>query len=292
MRRLVLYGVPGIALLAGAAALWTWRVEGPVAAHPEPSQPLAAIVTQAATPMSANGSASAATIPPTAIPNPTVIPNPTATGAPPAAAQPAASFDVVRVSPQGNAVIAGRALPNTDVVALDGNTVIGRATADKHGEWVILPTAPLPPGPHSLRLDASTSSNRPPTAASDEISITVPAPSSTMVAATSSVVAPAIVPSRTPEALAAKPAAVEIVQIMPTEGRVGPDKVAQSKLAQEKAAQDKSLTVQPGNSLWRIARRSYGAGGHYAIIYSANRERIGDPDLIYPGQIFTLPAAN
>jgi nucleoid-associated protein YgaU len=284
MRRLVLYSVPGIALLAGAAALWTWRAEGPVAAHPERSPPPAAIVSQAAPPMSANGSASAATVPPTEIP--------TATSAPPVAEQPAASFDVVRVSPQGNAVIAGRALPNTDVVALDGNTVIGRATADKHGEWVILPTAPLPPGPHSLRLDASTSSNRPPTAASDEISITVPAPSSTMVAATSSVVAPAIVPSRTPEALAAKPAAVEIVQIMPTEGRVGPDKVAQSKLAQEKAAQDKSLTVQPGNSLWRIARRSYGAGGHYAIIYSANRERIGDPDLIYPGQIFTLPAAN
>jgi nucleoid-associated protein YgaU len=286
MRRLVLYGVPGIALLAGAAALWTWRAEGPVATRPEPSQPSAEIVSQVAPPIPANGGASAATVPPTA------IPSPSATSAPPVGAQPAASFDVVRVSPQGNAVIAGRALPNTDVVALDGNAVIGRATADKHGEWVILPTAPLPPGPHSLRLDASTSGNRQPAAASDEISITVPAPSSTVAAAMSTAAIPAIVPSPTPEVLAAKPGAVEMVQITPAEHKVGQDNVAQSKLAQEKAAQDKSLTVQAGNSLWRIARRSYGAGGRYAIIYSANRDRIGHPDLIYPGQIFTLPAVN
>ena len=53
-----------------------------------------------------------------------------------------------------------------------------------------------------------------------------------------------------------------------------------------------NLVVQPGNSLWRIARQSYGAGGRYALIYSANRDRIGDPDLIYPGQVFTLPEAN
>jgi hypothetical protein len=49
------------------------------------------------------------------------------------------------------------------------------------------------------------------------------------------------------------------------------------------------IVVQPGNSLWRIARRVYGAGVRYTVIYQANRDMIRDPDLIYPGQIFALP---
>ncbi len=48
--------------------------------------------------------------------------------------------------------------------------------------------------------------------------------------------------------------------------------------------------VQPGNSLWRIARRMYGEGTHYTLIYQANEGQIKDPDLIYPGQIFALPS--
>ncbi|MCF8467973.1 MAG: LysM peptidoglycan-binding domain-containing protein [Sneathiella sp.] len=47
--------------------------------------------------------------------------------------------------------------------------------------------------------------------------------------------------------------------------------------------------VQPGNSLWRIARRVYGEGMEYTVIYQANQDQIRDPDLIFPGQIFTLP---
>lgn len=50
-----------------------------------------------------------------------------------------------------------------------------------------------------------------------------------------------------------------------------------------------SVVVQPGNSLWRIARRLYGEGPLYTEIYRANQSQIQDPDLIYPGQIFTLP---
>jgi nucleoid-associated protein YgaU len=49
------------------------------------------------------------------------------------------------------------------------------------------------------------------------------------------------------------------------------------------------VVVQPGNSLWRIARETYGGGILYTLIYRANRDRIADPDLIYPGQVFTLP---
>ena len=50
-----------------------------------------------------------------------------------------------------------------------------------------------------------------------------------------------------------------------------------------------SITVQPGNSLWRIARKYYGKGVQYIDIFERNSHLIKDPDLIYPGQIFSLP---
>ena len=52
---------------------------------------------------------------------------------------------------------------------------------------------------------------------------------------------------------------------------------------------DQAFVVQPGNSLWRIARRTYGSGLRYSVIYEANRDAIRNPDLIYPGQVFAIP---
>jgi len=49
------------------------------------------------------------------------------------------------------------------------------------------------------------------------------------------------------------------------------------------------VVVQPGESLWRLARRTYGTGLHYTVIYQANAAQIRDPDKIYPGQTLTLP---
>ncbi len=52
------------------------------------------------------------------------------------------------------------------------------------------------------------------------------------------------------------------------------------------------VVVQPGNSLWRIARRAYGGGAYYTEIFGANQSKILDPDLIFPGQILTMPVIN
>ena len=49
------------------------------------------------------------------------------------------------------------------------------------------------------------------------------------------------------------------------------------------------VTVQPGFTLWAIARRNYGDGLLYVRVYEANKDQIKDPDLIYPGQVFTVP---
>ena len=54
-------------------------------------------------------------------------------------------------------------------------------------------------------------------------------------------------------------------------------------------AQISVLTVQPGNTLWGIASGAYGDGVLYVRLFEANRGQIRDPDLIYPGQVFTIP---
>ena len=50
-----------------------------------------------------------------------------------------------------------------------------------------------------------------------------------------------------------------------------------------------AITVQPGNTLWAIARERYGSGMLYVRLFDANKDAIRDPDLIYPGQVFTIP---
>lgn len=52
-----------------------------------------------------------------------------------------------------------------------------------------------------------------------------------------------------------------------------------------------NVVVQQGASLWRIAQSFYGSGLAYTLIFEANQSQIRDPDLIYPGQIFQLPAS-
>nr|WP_246157281.1 LysM peptidoglycan-binding domain-containing protein [Sneathiella litorea] len=66
-------------------------------------------------------------------------------------------------------------------------------------------------------------------------------------------------------------------------------KTLASDVVLAQASGNLSAIVQPGNSLWRIARRVYGEGMEYTVIYQANQDQIRDPDLIYPGQIFSLP---
>jgi len=73
--------------------------------------------------------------------------------------------------------------------------------------------------------------------------------------------------------------------------REDPETVAEA-LAQEVNDPSFSVatrTVQPGATLWAIAQDRYGDGVAYVTVFDANRDRIRDPDLIYPGQVFVLP---
>jgi hypothetical protein len=79
-----------------------------------------------------------------AAPNPTLQPS----------RQASPSFDVVKVGPDGTTVIAGRAEPGSKVTVRDGDKVIGEVTADRRGEWVLVPEQPIGPGDRLLSLEA------------------------------------------------------------------------------------------------------------------------------------------
>jgi nucleoid-associated protein YgaU len=270
----------------------------------------------------------------------------------------APSFDIVRVAPDGSAVMAGRAAPGTEVTVEESGRTVGQAQADSRGAWVMVPTEKLPPGAGELHL-TSREPHGPAVAAEAPVLVIVPAPTP----ATAEPQLPALAlltppagPSRLLQAPAAAPAApgrklgldtvdydehgaikfsgtappdsplrayvdngavgdakadpqghwamsppedvqpgvhqLRLDQLTP-QGQVA-DRVElpfkREVLAQTQIA-DGQVVVQPGQNLWRLARRAYGAGIRYTIIFLANRDQIRDPRLIYPGQIFATPGA-
>lgn len=69
--------------------------------------------------------------------------------------------------------------------------------------------------------------------------------------------------------------------------------VQQTRAAETSPAPSASqtYTVVRGDCLWNIAKRFYGNGAKYTVIYNANKGVIGgNPNLIYPGQVLTIPA--
>lgn len=271
------------------------------------------------------------------------------------------SFDIARIGPTGDTVLAGRAAPGATVRVESNGIAIGEAVADQRGEWVFVPDAPLAPGAHRLTLDVAGEEG--PALTSDgEVLIIVPEPGKDIAGRTAgpqSRPLALLIPAQ-PDGVASvlqKPGesdresrvAVEAVEYDTTGrlaasgrgdpgsnvrvlidgriiGEVRVDAAGRWSLpprsiplagnhtlrAEESdrtgrligqfdsmlrvaplppTASDTpgSLVVQRGDNLWQIARNSYGSGFAYTIIFEANRGRIIDPNLIYPGQVFALP---
>lgn len=276
----------------------------------------------------------------------------------PAATTP--SFDIVRVDPQGNTVLAGRAAPFAEVEVKAGEAVIDRVTATASGEWVSTPLEPLASGDQELSLVASNE-NKPAIPSRQVVVVSIPAPDQQVVAAASDPVAVLLDREKGGEGrilqapgrlqgegqLALKlvdyddegaiklsgeaPPGVPVriyIDNEPAGMVIGDSKGSWittldrdlpggdytlrldqlDKKGQTVARLETPLTrvttppvqgeakvdyvvVQPGNSLWRIARRLSGDGFNYVYIFEANQAQIRNPDVIYPGQVFEVPAA-
>lgn len=76
---------------------------------------------------------------------------------------------------------------------------------------------------------------------------------------------------------------------------VKPKKEEKPKVTETKKRADgnkpktKTYTVKKGDCLWNIAKKYYGNGAQYTKIYNANKDKIKNPNLIYPGQVLTIP---
>ena len=260
----------------------------------------------------------------------------------------ALAFDIVRINPDGNVVIAGRAAPNTTIQIFNDDALLGETTSDQTGSWVFLPSEKLSPGQHRLTLrekrenEILRTNNQPVFLIVPEpeekqqapLAVTVPekgdiAPLQEMTlpadmslsidvvqsdaqgAVTVSGKGPhgaeirlyidktykgkTLVPDtdnwkiRLETALGDQPVTVRADQV-DAQGKV----IARVEVGFVREKIDAPSTmarvvVQPGNSLWRIARRTYGDGFDYVIIYRANKDQIRNPDMIFPGQVYMLP---
>lgn len=337
------------------------------------------------------------------------------------------TFDVVRINPKGDTVMAGRAEPGRHVVILDRDKVIGQVTADERGEWVFVPDNPLPAGNRRLGLETPQEdkepvksesvvivvvpekgkdiAGRPTTEPSQPLAVLVPrqgagpsivlqkptpesagetiaeiarietpspavgtqAPPSPTVS-TQAPASPAIVAKAEAKPAVSQPTVRKVirgpvakgrayvlsvdaidydddgrlgvsghtdpgatVQLYLDNGFIGraqadggglwvlrPDTRVEPGLYTLRVDQvdeggkvlarvsipftrsepfgemplGQYVVVQPGNSLWRLARRAYGSGFDYTVIYEANLDQISDADLIFPGQVFALPVTN
>lgn len=67
--------------------------------------------------------------------------------------------------------------------------------------------------------------------------------------------------------------------------------VKETKVKSESTAStaQRTYTVKKGDCLWNIAKQFYGNGASYTKIYDANTNKIANPNLIYPGQVFVIP---
>ena len=268
----------------------------------------------------------------------------------PAVTAGAPAFDIVRVAPDGSAVMAGRAEPGATVTVAEGGHTIGQTQADGRGSWVMTPETKLQSGAGQLSLSAQSGS-APAKLADAPVLVVVPTPAQPGTPALALLVPPAA-PSRVLQAPAVpgqklgldtldydehgairfsgsappnapvrlyvdnapvgdakaggeghwalsppgevRPGvhALRLDQLTP-EGRV----VARVELPflRETLALSQvingQVVVQPGQNLWRLARRAYGAGLRYTVIFMANRDQIRDARLIYPGQVFAVPDA-
>ena len=310
----------------------------------------------------------------------------------------APTFDVVRVNPAGDAVIAGRASPGSTVTVRSGDVLVGKVQADERGEWVLVPAKPLASGSRELSLEARDPASKQTRKSEDIVVVAVPernsgnesiailtprkggSASTALQLPKAKPKAEVVKPVKAAKKISAAPAtetkpakspAAKVVANVTTEqaakttapppavsldsvdydekgslilaGRAessAPVKIyidnkaiggtratiggkwqftppmivapgdhklridqtdaggkvmfrvelpfTRAKPETIKLVQGQVI-VQPGNSLWRIARHSYGEGTLFTVIYEANRTQIRDPDLIYPGQIFTVP---
>jgi nucleoid-associated protein YgaU len=190
---------------------------------------------------------------------------------PPDADESVPIFDIARIERTGDAVIAGRAAPGSTVELLRNGERHDRAVVNQSGQFVMVPPR-LPAGNYELTLRSRQPDGKEATSKQSVVVALDDATSSSGALGSSQAQQPSqLGVSKLPFATAAAVPTDEGPQAAAVVPKVG------------------TTVVSRGDSLWRISRVTYGSGMRYAVVYKANRDRIRNPDRIYPGQVFVLP---
>src|SRR6266849_4629204 len=295
--------VPSVALVAACGAAFAFGIThlrrsppvetsaataAPTVSSPAPSAPDQNSAALAAAQAEASAVASELAVPPRS----------------PVIGDSAPAFDIARIERTGEAVIAGRAAPGAMVELMRNGERLDGAVADASGQFVMV-SPRLPSGDYELTLrsrlpdgtlatskqgvvvalaEAESSSGAKPSRAEVPFHRPDTAATNPLSSDRDSRSSQARLLSQPPKASRQDVAVSELPRATASALLSGGDSTA--SLGEPKIA---TTIVSRGDSLWRISRLAYGAGMRYAVVYNANRERIRDPDRIYPGQIFVLP---
>ena len=257
------------------------------------------------------------------------------------------SFDIIRITKGGDAVMAGRALPGGKIQLFDGDLKIADISSDANGEWVWSSEIPLKFGTRTFSLKyidkygKQITSNDSITVYLDEKKSTQPlvlksskdgninsevlnldsleqgitldvvefSPQKKLMLSGRSAYNEKISIFSNNVLLGFSRSNVNGIWKFESQERINFDQLnliiktkqkgkdielktqvfSELILNVKEKLQIKSVIVKPGNSLWRIARKTLGGGILYTEIYKKNIEKIKNPNLIYPGQVFGIP---
>jgi nucleoid-associated protein YgaU len=184
--------------------------------------------------------------------------------------------EAVEIEPGGKFHVSGRARAGAAVRLYLNDSFVAPVTAGADGRFAVTINEGVAPGSYRVRVD-ELESNSSAVRARAEVPFSVPDQ-----AVTGSLLAQAAASKRTDVAAAQQP------KLAAAGGTVLSDGGPSSAVVVPKIA---TTTVSRGDTLWRLSQLTYGVGTRYATIYKANREQIRNPNLIYPGQVFVMPAS-
>ncbi|MBL8562163.1 MAG: LysM peptidoglycan-binding domain-containing protein [Gemmobacter sp.] len=192
------------------------------------------------------------------------------------------SVDAISYTPDGAVQLSGRAAAGAALRLYLDNAPLAEVLAAGTGQWFTT-LRDVPPGLYTLRADQIGAEGK--VTSRFETPFLRETPEALAAA-----LKPQAIPGQPralapPAALSGQPAATPAVAPAATPA-VAP---AAPPPAIADAETPLSITVQPGFTLWRIARENFGDGVLYVKVFEANKTQIRDPDLIYPGQVFTIP---
>jgi nucleoid-associated protein YgaU len=223
-------------------------------------------------------------------------PGPPAPAAPaPAQARSEVKILAVDAEQGGRLFVSGQGAPGASVRLYLNDTFIAPGNVGGDGKVSFAIGRGVRPGDYQVRIDdvdPVTGSVK----SRSEVAFNVPLPPErqTTAVASASPTAPGAVPE--PSSTAAAPQSGTAPFSAPSAGTAAASQVASA--GPDPALRSGAIVipdvntaiVSRGDNLWRISQRIYGSGYRYTVIYGANQQQIRNPDLIYPGQVFVLPA--